>query len=222
VTDSPFNFWHTAEKHLLAYADENVLTKAVVPDAITTLRALYTNPSRHYHNQYHLEFMFRDFEKLFPAEYGFEHRIHAAILFHDAVYIPGAGSNEERSTALAQAMIDPWSSTLDRLILATKHHHLSGRRDENIICDLDLMGLSQYSEGYKNSTALIRMECGAFTDDQWTGGRIDFLKDMLARPKIYATPECAEFESKARNNMGAELVELLEVKKKETKIDLQS
>ncbi len=221
MTDSPFDFWHAAEKYMLAYADENVLSKAVVPDAIATLRALYTNLSRRYHNQYHLECMFRDFENLFPAEYGFERRIHVAILFHDAIYIPGSGSNEERSAALAQAMLDPWSSTLDRLILSTKYHRLSGRRDENIICDLDLMGLAQDSEGYRNSTALIRTEHGAFTEDQWAAGRIDFLKDMLARPKIYATAECAEFEYDARNNMGAELVELLKVKKKETH-DLQS
>lgn len=215
MTESPFDFWHTAEKYLLAYADENVLSKAGVPDAMVVLQALYTNPSRRYHNQYHLEFMFRDFENLFPVEFNGDHRIHAAILFHDAIYIPGSASNEERSVALAQAMLDPWSSTLDQLIMATKNHGLSYRRDENIICDLDLMGLAQDSEGYKNRAACIRMEHRAFTDDQWVGGRLDFLTDMLNRLRIYATPECAEFESKARENIAAEGVELMKVKKKD-------
>ena len=67
--------------------------------------AAFAEPQRHYHNQQHIAECLTQFD----AARNIARRpeaIEFAIWFHDAVYDPKAGDNEEKSAALAKKCVE--------------------------------------------------------------------------------------------------------------------
>ena len=90
----------------------------------------YGSPSRHYHDVVHLLAVIEQFHAV-ADDVGWihPHEVFLAVLFHDAIYVPGAHDNEARSAVLAREAIArffPQASLdvpfVERLIHLTARH----------------------------------------------------------------------------------------------------
>ncbi len=176
----------------------------------------YDEPHRHYHNRVHLREMFETAAwmdcALTPAQT-------LAILFHDAIYVPGAtrGSNEAMSAQLlrvyAQGLPPTVVDEACSIILDTAEHrpHTEAAR---LVLDLDLMRLSvapddfeRYSrEVFAEQRPLVMIESD---EDAWRfflARRVAFFQKLLDRPAIFNLPQFREkFESVTRTNLQREV-----------------
>lgn len=178
----------------------------------------YRQPHRFYHDAAHIQEMMalsraREL-KLSPAE-------ELAVLWHDAVYVPGADKsmNEKLSAKLmlATAANGPsFFSTVDkptllaaeRIILETTH--AGEPSDEAVrVVDLDLYRLGSPWPEFDRHAHAIEREFRVLHDSPekfWTA-RANFYRSMLQRPHIFATAPFQErYDAQARDNLrrGAE------------------
>ena len=168
---------------------------------VDAARQYYAQPHRAYHDAHHLD----EAEQL-------------ALLFHDAVYLPGAprGDNERRSAALMTATLATLArdhAALDigkavreraaRIIEATTHAEAPPAEAARV-CDLDLWRLAAPWEAFCRHALGIRREyLHLFADDAaFWHARNAFYETMLAKPRLFATDRFFErFEQPARANM---------------------
>lgn len=190
----------------------------------------YTEPHRVYHNLEHISRMLLDAfdinENKLTKEQFF------AILYHDAVYNPNSDTNEEDSAiAFKQiySQLEPYGegteteknlyydmkqhciSNVTYLILKTKYHTKSQSVNEDsvVVLDSDLIGLADSYTNYLSTVDKIKKESN-LSDAQWKVLRIEFLKKMLTKNKIFYHKHGKYFEAKARENMLNELMTLME------------
>ena len=142
-----------------------------------------------------------------------------ALAYHDAVYVPGASDNEERSGSLARAAIDAWMPEIDadrvvRTIDLTACHgwlHLGDvDADEARVldCDMAIPGAAQSAfDAYERG---IREEYAALPSAVFAAGRQAFLARLLSRDRIFLSEELhARFDAAARVNLRRSLASLL-------------
>ncbi len=178
-------------------------------------RLHYAQPHRGYHNAGHLDELIVLARKHVPD---LDDAEQLAILFHDAVYVPGAarGENERLSTRLMAATV----AALEReqagiavsagdLVRAARimeaTTHAEPPPDEAArVCDLDLWRLASPWEEFQRHSLGIRHEylhLSGSEDAFWTA-RHAFYRSMLAKPRIFGTADFrARFEPAARANM---------------------
>lgn len=175
----------------------------------------HRQPHRAYHDERHvrelLDLARSHAPDLTPAE-------RLAILFHDAVYVPGAprGQNEALSALLMRATVfalarvgslaAPDAGVVDdagAIILATTHAAppppLAAR-----VCDLDLWRLAAPWDDFQRHGEDIRHEYRFLhpSDDAFWTARRAFYGSMLEKPVIFATPWFRDrFEAQARDNL---------------------
>jgi len=79
----------------------------VLPDALASdLASAYSEPHRAYHNTTHIAELLGWFDRVADAPgWQVPADVYTAILFHDAVYAPGAKDNEARSADWARRAI---------------------------------------------------------------------------------------------------------------------
>jgi predicted metal-dependent HD superfamily phosphohydrolase len=139
-----------------------------------------------------------------------------AIWFHDAVYVPGASDNEERSADLATrrcrrmgVAIETVQSVAD-LIMATKHTGgESSHPDAALIQDVDLAILGSDPARFRAYDSAIRTEYAHVAEQRYRLGRSTLLQGFLRRRSIYRTDWARRrFERTARANLTAALGEL--------------
>lgn len=167
----------------------------------------YNESHRHYHNWAHIEEMigfihecrhqvsinsalqetFSEFTNL-----GLDHEL--AILFHDAVYVPGSEVSENASMDLMRAYLSkyPQEFPIERIeriayYIQTTKNHRSNNIDAQVIIDLDLMRLAAPFEQFLVNADLIRKEYDGVSDEDFEKGRIAFMEDMLSRDNIFYT-----------------------------------
>jgi predicted metal-dependent HD superfamily phosphohydrolase len=141
--------------------------------------------------------------------------IELAIWFHDAVYDPRAGDNEEQSADLARgfchAMHLP-SEVGERtaaLILVTKAHLPGGDADAQLLVDIDLSILGQSRDRFARYEESIRQEYDCVPDAAFREGRAAVLTKFLSRAQIYSTAHFRErCEDSARANLRWSLARL--------------
>lgn len=173
------------------------------------LRKRYEEPRRAYHNWSHI------CDCLALAErWGLsgDAVLVLALFYHDAVYRPGAADNERQSAALAASALSAGGiaaahgEQVAGLILATRHDREAHNALEAAICDLDLAILGSTPLVYEAYAGNIRREFAEVPEAAYRAGRANFLRTMLARPRIFQTPRgLAELEAPARRNLAAEL-----------------
>lgn len=179
------------------------------------LRARYAEPHRAYHGQAHVDAMLAGLPLLVltgPAA------AELAVWYHDAVYDPTARDNEERSAALLLAdlhgLVDP--AVLDAaaaMIRATSTHALpaglgpDAAADCAAFLDLDLAVLGAPAARYDEYEAGIAAEyVPVHGAEAFRRGRAGFLRDMLARPRLFLTDAAhAALDAAARANLGRAL-----------------
>ncbi|WP_344025930.1 hypothetical protein [Streptomyces luteireticuli] len=172
----------------------------------------WSEPQRRYHTVTHLTAVLDRVAELAghaedPAA------VELAAWFHDAVYLPERSTNEERSARLAERALAelgvPAARTAEvaRLVrLTVGHDPAPGDRDGEVLCDADLAVLGGPPAAYAAYAAEVRQEYGFVPDAAFRTGRADVLRQLLAQPRLFRTPQGYErWERTARHNMTAEL-----------------
>jgi predicted metal-dependent HD superfamily phosphohydrolase len=178
------------------------------------VRRAYDSPGRHYHAWSHIEACLGEFR---TTRFDHPRVVLLALLFHDAVYVPGRSDNEARSAELAERLIvqytdlnaDERRQVSELIALTASHHAGAGLADDDakkfIDIDLSVLGApwpayEAYAEGVK------REYCPAVVSEaQFRAARSAFLDTLLRQPQIYFTAEMRDRrEAAARRNIAAE------------------
>jgi predicted metal-dependent HD superfamily phosphohydrolase len=173
----------------------------------THLAAAYAEPGRAYHTAEHIRDcltqldMSREIARR-PDE------VEAAIWFHDAVYLPGAPDNEDRSAQLAHTALLACAVPLEvsrrvaELVLATRHLTLPREPDGQLLCDIDLSILGREPEIFDQFEQRIRREYAWVPEPMYRTSRSEVLAGFLRRRSIYQTGYFRErYEIPARKNL---------------------
>lgn len=181
------------------------------------VRDAYDSPGRHYHAWSHIESCLTEFQGALVDQ---PRVVLLAILFHDAIYIPGRRDNEERSAQLAMDTLADHSrlgvdeqEKVARLIRHTANHHAPRTllHDEAVFLDIDLSVLGADDAAYRAYADGVRREfvSAAVTAEAFVAGRSRFLQGLLVREHIFATAWMrSRREAAARRNIARELQEL--------------
>lgn len=175
---------------------------------VAAARLHYTQPHRGYHGPEHLDELIalarRHTPDLDDAE-------QAALLFHDAVYVPGAarGDNERLSALLMRATVPPFELgrvDLDRAarIIEATTHAAPPPAEAARVCDLDLWRLAAPWDEFQRHALGIRHEYLHLHADEaaFWAARHAFYRAMLAKPALFATAYFRDhFEAAARDNL---------------------
>lgn len=178
------------------------------------LSKAYAEPVRAYHNSEHIRDCLNEFDvarelALRPDE------VEAALWFHDAVYVPGASDNEDRSARLGEIALVACAVPLETarrvadLVLATRHLTKPAESDAQLICDIDLSILGRAPAVFERFERAIRQEYSHVIDREYRSERAAVLGRFLRRSAIYQTVYFRErFEEQARVNLKRAISEL--------------
>jgi predicted metal-dependent HD superfamily phosphohydrolase len=145
--------------------------------------------------------------------------IAAAILFHDAILVPGADDNEARSAELWRRaarrlrgftpaeiawVADTIRATADHLNASVPHGEQGAAR--LWLLDLDLSPIGDEAEIFDRNARGLRAEARHLDDAAFSRGQRAFLARLGAAPRMLRHPQLhAAFEARARANIGREL-----------------
>jgi predicted metal-dependent HD superfamily phosphohydrolase len=185
-----------------------------VPAIGLELIARYREPQRHYHTVEHLAAVLDVLDELaHPAPAPLAVRL--AAWFHDAVYDPRASDNEERSAALARAVLHRLGAApavgerVAELVMATRTHAAPGDAEAALLLDADLSVLGAPPPVYAAYAAAIRLEYAHLDDEVFRPGRAAVLEGMVERQALFQTAAGRQrFERAARVNITGELAAL--------------
>ena len=178
------------------------------------LVAAYSEPARAYHTAEHIQDcltqldLSRDISQR-PDE------VEAAIWFHDAVYIPGATDNEDRSARLAETALAACAAPVETsrrivdLVLATRHLTVPRDPDPQLLCDIDLSILGRAPEVFNEFEQRIRLEYNWVPEPAYRIARSEVLTGFLGRHPIYQTEYFRRlYETQARANLERVIAQL--------------
>jgi len=187
----------------------------IPPEAeFAVLLARYREPHRAYHTEQHLRECLEWLDRLRalardPAA------LELAIWYHDAIYRPRRSDNEQASADLATAdlraagAIDTLIAEVSALILATTHRATPPPGDTALLADIDLAILGAPAPRYAEYEAQIRAEYRWVPGFVFRSRRAALLREFLARPRLYSTPELFDrLEAQARLNLAHAIHEL--------------
>ena len=184
---------------------------AAIAEAGRDLLRRWSEPHRRYHDVEHLATVLSIVDELAaPAE------VRLAAWYHDAVYDPRSGDNEERSARLAVdaltklGMAPGRVDEVARLVRLTERHDPApGDRNGEALCDADLAILAAPADRYREYAAGVRQEYAAYSDADFRSGRLGVLEDLAARHPLFRTSYAREhWEPRARANLAQEIAEL--------------
>jgi predicted metal-dependent HD superfamily phosphohydrolase len=171
------------------------------------LSMAYAEPARFYHTAAHLCDCLAQLDQnrdlaSRPDE------VEAALWFHDAVYVPAASDNEDRSARLAQSSLTDGGApqrTPERIaamVLATKHDDQPSDSDTGLLCDIDLSILGREPSEFAEFEQRIRQEYAWVPEAMYRRARSEVLDGFLRRRSIYHTDRFAHrYERAARQNL---------------------
>ena len=177
------------------------------------LTQAYAEPHRNYHNQQHIAECLAECDSARhlaqqPAA------VELALWFHDAVYDPKAGDNEEQSAAMARSCLETGgptrlAATVSDLVMATKSHNTETGSDTALMVDVDLSILGQGEQRFAEYEAQIREEYRWVPKLIFNSKRAEILERFVARRRIYATDFFAtKYEQQARRNLEGSIRQL--------------
>ncbi len=184
-------------------------------DLRDALLAAYSDSARGYHDARHLTEVLERLDELAAAGTAYDRTpVLLAAWFHDAVY-DGERDAEERSAAWAEeslpGLVDGATvAEVARLVRLTESHRPDDA-DANgcALSDADLGILAAPRARYDEYAAAVRAEYRHLTDDVFTAGRADVLRELTAKPRLFHTAHgIAAWEEAARQNVERELAVL--------------
>lgn len=176
-------------------------------DTFHALVKAYSKPGRHYHSVAHVDACLHHLDQCSPA---MDHpeEVELALWFHDAVYKPLAGGNEQKSADWAgQFLLDnaagqEKAARVHRLIMVTEHNAPTRTADESILVDIDLAILGSSPDIYDVFERGVRQEYRVVPQFLYQKKRIAVLRGFLERDRIYHNePFASEREKPARQNL---------------------
>lgn len=189
---------------------------------VEAARLHYAQPHRGYHGPGHLDELVVLARRLTPD---LDDAEQLALLFHDAVYVPGAahGENERLSAHLMAATVatiavyDPLVAAIEKAaleraarIIESTVHDAPPPAYAARVCDLDLWRLAAPWPDFQHHAEGIRHEYQhlAGSAEAFWAARHAFYRGMLAKPHLFATAAFRErFEAEARANLRRALAE---------------
>ena len=142
--------------------------------------------------------------------------VRLAAWFHDAVYDPRAGDNEERSAQLALRTLgslgspDALASDVARLVrLTATHNPADNDRDGALLVDADLAILAADPGTYDGYALGVREEYRHVPDELFRAGRAAVLTRLADVPMAYRIlPDRSAMRVRAEHNLRRELASL--------------
>jgi predicted metal-dependent HD superfamily phosphohydrolase len=177
-----------------------------LPDDVSReLVAAYSEPHRAYHNLTHIAELLGWFDRV-ADDVGWKTpaTAYAAILFHDAIYVPGAKDNEARSADWARRA--GFGDDVAALILMTQNHasHANTDHDASHFLDADMAIVGAPTEQFAAYDAAIAREYDHIPRDAYRAGRKAFLEGLLKLSRIFHTEYFhARLDAQARTNLAA-------------------
>lgn len=177
------------------------------------LRAAYAEPHRRYHTLAHIESCLARLARVPILAEGDLRTLTWAIWWHDAVYEPARGDNEEASAALAREQLPDLGATaaeveeVVRLIRLTKGHTVApGDRLGGLMVSIDLSILGAAPGAYDAYASAVRQEYAHVPAAAFRAGRRRVLEGFLRAPVIFADPAFRQaYEAQARANLIREI-----------------
>lgn len=183
----------------------------------------YTEAHRHYHTAVHINDCIAWLERAknedeYLKEYWplYYDTIYRAILWHDAVYVPGNTDNEDNSVYLFKDYGLSDSRSRDKevieFILATKTHSVPEKASNalKLFLDIDMSILGADLDRYIEYTHQIRKEYSMLSNPDYYDARERFLRDLLERPRIFHSDYFHNLlEEKARRNIDFEIFNIM-------------
>lgn len=173
----------------------------------------HATPPRAYHNLDHVHAVLRLWREVHdgpgwdgPAETFF------AVLYHDAVYVPGRGDNEARSAVIAREHLVRWQPCVDAdrvaelIEFTARHGRLSPEevdRDAALFldCDMAILGATP-AEFAAYDRAIAAEYRGVVPAWMYRLNRRRFLKGLLARERLFLSEYFhASRDARARINL---------------------
>jgi predicted metal-dependent HD superfamily phosphohydrolase len=170
------------------------------------LRRRYTEPRRRYHTLDHITHCFQQLD-MTTALMEDPDAVEMALWFHDAIYEPGACTNEQKSVELfghiAQEHFLPiFIGKVCGLILVTMHRQAPEDIDDAFICDIDLSSFGLPWEQFLLDTKALREEQDHISDEAFYPDHLKFLNYLLKRPRIFVSDFFnGRYEQRARQNI---------------------
>jgi predicted metal-dependent HD superfamily phosphohydrolase len=181
-------------------------------DVRSRLIAIYSGGDRHYHDLRHIETLLALAEE-HAREITDNQAVEAAIWLHDAVYDPRKADNEAHSAELAIELLagvaaDERLESIAAMIRASANHRVPvsmqapAADDCALFLDMDLAILGSPAEEFAAYERAVRREYDWVPEKEWLAGRSQVLRNFLARPFIYASPQFQRSrEAAARSNL---------------------
>ena len=216
-----------SEVELRAAWSAHLGTSAAAAGACEDVLGRHREAHRRYHGIRHVTWVLRHVHALAAdvpvTDVG---SVAAAAFFHDVVYDPRAGDNEEQSARLAERVLAEldWAparrAAVAIMIRATADHVAaaaaassavtSDGADTAVLLDADLAVLGAEPAAYQAYATGVRAEYGHLDDDAWRAGRTAVLDRFLAADPLYATaPGRTRWTTRARANLAAERAALV-------------
>jgi len=170
------------------------------------LTAAYAEPQRFYHNQRHIAECLAEFDRA-RALAKDPVAVEFALWFHDAVYDPKSGDNEEQSAELATSCLNDaglsrLAADVGEFVLATKSHEARGLSDAALVIDIDLSVLGRDTAGFEAFEEQVRQEYRFVPKVIFNLKRAQVLKRFLERPRLYTHEQFFQrYEAQARQNL---------------------
>jgi len=206
LKDRFFNLCHK-------YRSDNNIVNPLYKDLLLN----YTSKDRHYHNLEHIKSIFKALDGIELSD-----ALEFAIFYHDIIYDVKSNKNEELSALFCKNALRKLDVPCGiivkaiKIILDTKKH-IPTINDSKYMIDADLFTFANDYSEYMTTADKIRKEYLIYSDKVYINSRIEFLKSLLNREKIYLTKEFKKYEKKARKNIYLEIQEL-EFKKNKTNL----
>jgi predicted metal-dependent HD superfamily phosphohydrolase len=182
-------------------------------------REAYRSPGRHYHTWDHI---LDCAEKLRTIPTESSRAVFLALVFHDAIYVPGRTDNETLSANLAADVLAEHArlpreelEAIEKIILATRHHvpEAGSSHDLKVALDIDMSILGADPETYAAYAANVKREWvpAAVSEEAFKAGRAAFLQKLITSKAMFTTEEGKErWQEAARANVALELAQLTE------------
>lgn len=181
-------------------------------ESVLAVLRLYDAPYRHYHDRAHVLEMFEEAARRGIALSAPQA---LAVLFHDAVYVPGSKLNEAASAELIVSMAPGVAKdilmTAARIVIDTQRHEAS-TPESAIVLDLDLMRLAAPAADFDAFTDAVFAENrpllaaatgleGDALRHAFDVRRAAFMSTLAARETLFVSGAFADCEAPARANL---------------------
>lgn len=172
-------------------------------DVARELATAYSEPHRAYHNLTHIAELLGWFDRV-ADDVGWQNAadVYAAILFHDAIYVPGANDNEAKSAEWAVRA--GFGNPVAEMINLTQNHTAAAHagHDQAHFLDADMAIVGSPPAQFAAYDAAIAREYPHVPPDAFRAGRKAFLEKLLQTPRIFHTDYFhARLDAQARENL---------------------